>query len=377
MRLQPVEVTASQIPPRLSSFLGCIPVPAQVVSHYRILDPLGSGGMGVVYRAEDTTLRRTVALKLLPEHHTPSDLAVNEPLLREARMASALNHPNICTIYEVGKDSGEVFIAMEYVEGRPLSELIRAAPLPLETILRYGCQLASALAHAHDRGIIHGDLKPLNIVVTPQGNTKILDFGLARRRDRAEFDRQTVRTISAENIPALGGTLPYMAPEQIDGSPASPFTDVWSLGVVLYEMSAGTRPFYGDNLYSLCNSILRAPPPQLLPGVPAQLAAVIFRCLEKEPGRRYQRAGEVRAALEALISSPNSIVLPVRPRLRRWLPTALTVMLLASLIGAGVFVLEKFRKHNAVVAVPDRVVLGVLPPLPNGDTSQSAFESGL
>ena len=354
-----------------------MPVPAQVLSHYRLLGPLGSGGMGVVYRAEDTTLRRTVALKVLTEHQA-SDRGVNEPLLREARMASALNHPNICTVYEVGEDSGEVFIAMEYVEGRPLSELIRAAPLPLETTLRYGRQLASALAHAHDRGIIHGDLKPLNIIITPQGDAKILDFGLARRNDSAELDRQTLKTVSTENTASLGGTLPYMAPEQIDGGPASPLTDIWSFGVVVYEMTAGTRPFSGENLYLLGNSILRDPPPPLPPRVPANLAAIIFRCLEKEPARRYQRAGEARAALEALIPSKNSVVLPLRPMPRRLLPTVLIAVLLALLIAAGTFVFrEKYRKHSAIFAVPQRVVLGVLPPVPNTDASQSAFESGL
>src|SRR6266481_6106141 len=166
--------------------------------------------MGVVYRAEDTSLRRTVALKFLPEH-LASDLAVNERLRREARLASSLNHPNICTIYEVGEDAGEVFIAMEYIEGRTLSELIRQGPLPIEKVLRYSSQISSALAHAHEKGVIHGDLKPHNIAVTPQGDAKILDFGLARRGNPVEFDRKTMETASAEGGDAHGGgTFPYM-----------------------------------------------------------------------------------------------------------------------------------------------------------------------
>lgn len=297
-------------------------------------------------------------------------------------MASALNHPNICTIYEVGEDSGEVFIAMEYVEGRPLSELIREGALPLDTTLRFGQQLASALAHAHDRGVVHGDLKPLNIIVTPQGDAKILDFGLARRNDPSEFDRQTLETISAENRPGLGGTLPYMAPEQIDGSPASPRTDLWSLGVVLYEMASGTRPFCGENLYLLCTSILRNPPRPLPPQVPGNLAAVIYRCLEKEPARRYQRAGEARAALETLTPSQESVTTPsqpeTQPRPRRTLLTLLAAVMLALLIvGGGLLFRERSRLRSGAGVVPQKVVLGVLPPASRGDASQSAFENGL
>jgi serine/threonine protein kinase len=186
-------------------------MPAQLISHYRILDSLGSGGMGVVYRAEDTTLHRTVALKFISEQ-SPKNLKVNERLRHEARTASALNHPNICTIYEVGEDAGEVFIAKEYVEGRTLAEAIRQGPLPIDTILRFARQLASALAHAHDRGVLHGDLKPLNIIVTPQGDAKILDFGLARRSDPAEFDRRTLETVSFENRVGLGGNCKFNLP---------------------------------------------------------------------------------------------------------------------------------------------------------------------
>jgi serine/threonine protein kinase/tetratricopeptide (TPR) repeat protein len=353
-------------------------LPAQLVSHYRVLDQLGRGGMGVVYRAEDTSLRRTVALKFLPEH-LANNLAVSERLRREARLASSLNHPNICTIYEVGEDTGEVFIAMEYVAGRPLSESIRAEGLPLETTLRYGRQLASALAHAHDHGVVHGDLKPSNIIVTPGGDIKILDFGLARRSDPAEFDRQTLETVSAESRPGLGGTLRYMAPEQMDAGPASQSTDLWSLGIVLYEMAAGSHPFSGENLYLLCSAILHDPPRPLPPRVPLGLASIIFRCLEKEPARRYQRAGEVRAALEALAPSSQEDVIPAplpAPRRVPYFPLAAAILLLLSVFG--VYKLrDRIGTLGSAGLVPHPVLLGVLPPSPGGDSSQSAFNDGL
>jgi eukaryotic-like serine/threonine-protein kinase len=353
-------------------------VPAQLISHYRILGPLGSGGMGMVYRAEDTSLRRTMALKFLSEQGA-NNLGVNERLRREARAASALNHPNICTIYEVGQDAGEVFIAMEYVEGRTLAELIREGGLPVETVLRSGRQLASALAHAHDRGVIHGDLKPLNIIVTPGGDAKILDFGLARRNVPTEFDKRTLETVSAESTVGLGGTLPYMAPEQIKGLEASPSTDLWSLGIVLYEMATGTRPFQGENLYPLCNSILCEAPRPLPPQIPSGVATVISRCLEKEPARRYQRAGEARAALEALSPSQAEAMSSPRPTPSRGLRAMLTTIALAVLASAALLAIrgDKLWRHSTSGTVPSRVLLGVLPPLSSGDASQSAFDSGL
>ena len=333
--------------------------------------------MGTVFRAEDTELRRTVALKFLHEK-TAGNPRVNERLRREARTASALNHPNICTIYEVGEDGGEVFIAMEYVEGRPLSDLIRRSGLPVETVLRHGRQLASALEHAHDHGVIHGDLKPLNIIVTPQGDAKILDFGLARRRNPSEFDKQTLEPLSADDILGAGGTLPYMAPEQVDGGDASPRTDLWSLGIVLYEMAAGKRPFHGENFYQLGNAICREAAPPLPSQIPFGLASVISRCLEKEPGRRYQRAGELRAALEALTPLPEVEIFPARPaRPRRWRIT-LAISALVLLTAAGAFLVrDRLSKRSTLGAVPSRVLLGVLPPVSTGDASQAAFESGL
>lgn len=353
-------------------------MPAEIVSHYRILGPLGSGGMGSVYRAEDTTLRRTVALKFLTKHPA-SDSGVNPRLRREAQAASALNHPNICTIYEIGADAGETFIAMECVEGRALSEVIRQGPLPVESLLRYGHQLASALAHAHDRGVIHGDLKPRNIIVTPQGDAKILDFGLARRNDPAEFDRRTLETVSEDKSMGLAGTLPYMAPEQIEGSHASPRTDIWSLGVTLYEMATGVRPFQGENLYLLCNSILRDAPAPIPSQCPRGLALIISRCLEKEPARRYQRASEAQAALETLPpSTEGSISSPSVIEKSRWWRISLSFLILAAGAVAGFAAVRAAWswRHTASAAVPQRVLLGVLPPA-SSDTSQSPFDKGL
>ncbi len=351
-------------------------MPSQLISHYRILDSIGSGGSGVVYRAEDTTLHRTVALKFLAEP-TPKAWKASERLRHEARTASALNHPNICTIYEVGEEAGETFIAMEYVEGRTLTEVIRQGRLPMDTVLRFARQLSSALAHAHDRGVLHGDLKPLNIIVTPQGDAKILDFGLARRNDPAEFDRKTLETVSGATRVGLGGTLPYMAPEQIEGSDASARTDIWSLGVVMYEMATGKRPFHGDTLYSLCNSILRDTPAPLPPEFPAGLTMVISRCLEKEPARRYQRASETRAALETLAPQEESHPKTLQAPSRR-LQAILGALALLALVVAGLIALsgEKFWKPSASADMPSPVLLGVLPPV-GDDAAESAFDNGL
>ena len=354
-------------------------MPAQLISHYRILGPLGSGGMGTVYRAEDTTLHRTVALKFLPESvaHTEK---VYERLKREARTASALNHPNICTIFEVGEDAGETFIAMEYIEGRTLSDVIRQGPLPIEKVVRYSSQISAALAHAHENGVIHGDLKPPNIIVTPSGDAKILDFGLARQSNPVEFDRKTLETAPGEGHVAPGGTFPYMAPEQIEGCDASARTDIWSFGIVLYEMISGTRAFHGANLFLLCNAILRDPPRPLPQTVPAGLKAVVSRCLEKEPERRYRRAGEVRAALEAVgLSTDQGVVPPpAAQRSRLWL--ALIALSLIVLAAVGILAVRKGKSYPDAKSsdlIPSRVLLGVLPPVNRGDPAQSAFDAGL
>ena len=255
--------------------------------------------MGVVYSAYDTVLERKVAIKVMVDcalrEKTARDL-----LLNEARAASALNHPNICTIHEVGDSDGEAYIVMEQVEGQPLNSLCGTNGLPPELVVRYGIQIADALAHAHERGVIHRDLKSTNVVVTPEGRGKVLDFGLAARLRDSQLQEATLSRAPLTESRVLVGTLPYLAPELLRGEPAEARTDTWSLGILLYEMSSGTFPFDGHTAFELSSAILREPPKPLPPTVPSSLRAVIMRCLEKSPEQRYQSASDVRADLEHL-----------------------------------------------------------------------------
>jgi tetratricopeptide (TPR) repeat protein/predicted Ser/Thr protein kinase len=339
--------------------------------------------MGVVYRAEDTALGRTVALKFLSPQVAQDPERV-ERFRNEARTASSLNHPNICTIYEVGEEDGETFIAMEFVDGRPLAEFLRANGMAVETVLRYGRQICAAMEHAHQHGIIHRDLKPVNVVVTPTGDAKILDFGLAKRTDPEELHRKTTGGAATETSVGLTGTLPYMSPEQLEGKETTARSDIWSLGVMLYEMSSGKRPFGGENLYRLCTAIIQEPVPPLPEQVPAGLAAVIRRCLEKEPARRYQRASEVRAALEALelagVQAASVAARPVTPRRSLlWGMMTLVVLLLA---GVGIDMAWRTGKRakstvSGALAVPDRVQLAILPASATTGSPEAAVDDGL
>jgi serine/threonine-protein kinase len=357
-----------------------VPVPSALVSHYRLLEPLGSGGMGVVYRAEDTALGRTVALKFLPAQivHDPKQV---QRFREEARTASALNHPNICTIYEVAEEQGEMFIAMEFVEGHPLSESIREGRMSTASVVRYARQIAGALEHAHARGVIHRDLKPLNIVITPEGDAKILDFGLAKRTDPNDVTRKTLQAATETTI-GLAGTMPYLSPEQLQGGDASARSDIWALGIVMYEMATGVKPFSGDNLYRLCTGIINEPVPALPETIPPGLIAVIRRCLEKEAARRYQRAGEVRAALEAL--EPSSAVSIVsapagRPNWKFiWAP--LGVLIVVGLVAGALRLSKKSPKPPApaVAEMPsERLQVAVLLPDFGSQAVEAAFDSGL
>jgi serine/threonine protein kinase/tetratricopeptide (TPR) repeat protein len=276
--------------------------------HYRILAQLGAGGMGVVYSAYDTVLERKVAIKVVGGL-VLADKTARDLLLHEARMASSLNHPNICTIHEVGDSGGDAYIVMEQVDGQPLHELLGTGGLPTDSVIRYGMQIADALDHAHKRGVIHRDLKSTNAVVTPEGRVKVLDFGLATRLKDAELREATASKDPLTESRTIVGTLPYLAPELLSGHPAEARTDTWALGVLLYEMASGSHPFHGRTAFELSSAILREAPIPLPVSVPPGLRAIILRCLEKSTGERYQQACEVHSALEAL-QGPQTVMVP-------------------------------------------------------------------
>jgi TolB-like protein/tetratricopeptide (TPR) repeat protein/predicted Ser/Thr protein kinase len=359
------------------------------ISHYSITEKLGEGGMGVVYRAHDLTLHRDVALKFLSLQTLEDDPSVRERVLQEARTISALNHPNICTIYEVGEDEGRPYLAMEFVEGHSLTQEILAGGMATEVVVRNGIQLADALAHAHERGIVHRDLKSGNVWVTPSGRLKVLDFGLSKRVEQKTSEETTKFDRGWDEQHSMTGTLPYMAPELLRGQEADVRSDVWALGVVLYEMAAGRRPFRGGTAYELSASILREAQPAISPPLPPVLQSVIDKCLDKDPTQRYRSGGEVRAALEAAGTASRSQPIPVaalalheeeqrsrRARRRLWYGAGAFAVVVLAIAG----LLWKASKPRAgAAAMPGAIQSLAVLPLANlsGDPSQDYFSDGM
>ena len=274
--------------------------PGDHLGPYRIDRPLGRGGMGAVFLAHHTALHRRVALKVLLQ--AGGDQIARDSLLREARNAAALNHPNICTVYEVGEADGCAFMAMEYVDGQSLAERIDGRPIGRDEALRSSRDIAEALAYAHAHGVIHRDLKSANVIVTAAGRVKLVDFGLARRDDPLLAPAVTMATLAAPG--AATGTPYAMAPEQVRGGATDARTDVWAFGVLLYEMLTGSHPFTASSWPDLFSAILRDRPAPLPSAVPAVLQTLIEQCLEKSPERRYRNGGELLAALGALMTNP-------------------------------------------------------------------------
>jgi serine/threonine protein kinase len=310
----------------------------RTISHYEITEKLGEGGMGVVYKVRDSRLKRFVALKVLPPEKV-TDAERKQRFVQEARSASALNHPNIVTVYDIDQADGVDFIAMEYVEGQTLGELIGRKGLKLNEALKVAIQIADALAKAHAAGIVHRDLKPGNVMVTADGRVKVLDFGLAKLAEAGPVDREasTVTAMPSTELGVVVGTASYMSPEQAEGKKVDARSDIFSFGSVLYEMLTGRRAFRRDTPALTLAAILHLEPTPLPAEAPGDLTKVIGRCLRKDIARRYQHMDDVKLALEELKEESDSGKLAgipptesKRPWRRLWAAAAAAMLLLAA-----------------------------------------------
>jgi non-specific serine/threonine protein kinase len=306
----------------------------ETISHYRIIEKLGEGGMGEVYLAEDLDLERTVAIKMLYPRALGSEIECDR-FINEARAAASLNHPNICTVHEIGEDEGRPFIVLEHIEGTDLREKIELGPVPIEELLEIALQAATGLQEAHDRGIVHRDIKPENLMLTAKGDLKIMDFGLARSAKAKRLTREG----------STLGTLAYMSPEQSRGDEVDTRSDIWSLGVIMYEMITGRQPFTADYDQAVIYSILNAevePPTILRTGVPIDLEKIVMRCLARDPGERYQTAAELASDIircRRRMMDGSSSAGESRKVRSRWIgiSVAVSVIVIASAIGVTRF----------------------------------------
>lgn len=334
----------------------------KTLAHYEIEDRLGEGGSGVVYRGRDLRLERQVAIKILADGLRNDELAWGR-LLREARLASQLNHPHITAIYDLGEEEDRAYIVMEYVDGLTLADLIPEGGMPFEQVKRYAAQIAGALAYAHQQGVIHGDLKGSNIMVTAEGNLKLLDFGLGHRIPRNGMAEVTRARLPLAEAGGTAGTLPYLAPEVLRGNPSSVQSDVWALGVLIYQMATGELPFAGTTPFDLSVEIMVGTPPRLAQ-LPEPLQSTLRHCLEKDASARIARADEISRGLEvgggdesvglAAKIAPTGTApeaLPASRRQRKWWAAGAAALLL--LLLGGIYARHAWVAVHAIQPVSE------------------------